>query len=132
MVSAAPSLVLLVDDYEDGRAMYEEYLTYRGFRVMTADSGPAAIQAIQAEIPALILMDIGMQGMTGTDTLRFVREQHLCDGVPIVALTAFALETETAQALADGFDAVIPKPCLPDDLVTFIRSILAPVQSSAE
>jgi CheY-like chemotaxis protein len=130
MASAPPSLVLLVDDYEDGRAMYEEYLTYRGFRVMAADSGPAAIRAVQTEIPALILMDIGMQGMTGTDALRFLREQHLCDGVPIVALTAFALETETAQALADGFDAVIPKPCLPDDLVTLITSILSEAQRS--
>ena len=63
--------------------------------------------------------------MTGTEVLKWVREHHLCDDVPIVALTAFALESETTQALADGFDAVIPKPCLPNDLVTFITSILS-------
>jgi two-component system cell cycle response regulator DivK len=117
--------ILLVDDYEDGREMYAEYLTFKGFRVVTAASGPAAVEIVRRELPALILMDIGMQGMTGTETLRFLREHHLCDGIPVVALTAFALESETTQALADGCQAVIPKPCLPDDLVTFITSILA-------
>jgi CheY-like chemotaxis protein len=125
MPDASVGPILLVDDYEDGREMYAEYLTFRGFRVITAASGPEAIEAVRQQLPLLILMDIGMQGMTGTETLQFLREQHLCDDVPIVALTAFALESETTQALADGFQAVIPKPCMPDDLVTFITAILA-------
>src|SRR4051812_6181738 len=117
--------ILLVDDFDDGREMYAEYLTFKGFRVTTAASGPEAIEAIRRELPLLILMDIGMQGMNGTETLHFLREHHVCDGVPVVALTAFALEDEATQALADGFHMVIPKPCLPDDLVTFITAILA-------
>ena len=125
MTSDLSGLILLVDDFEDGRQMYAEYLTFRGFRVQTAASGKEAIRAIEAEIPALILMDIGMQGLNGTETLQILRDQHLCDGVPIIALTAFALESETTQALADGFDAVIPKPCLPDHLASIVSSVLS-------
>ena len=66
-----------------------------------------------------------MRGMTGTQTMRVLRDRHLCDGVPILALTGFAMESETTQALADGFDAVSPKPCLPDDLVLIITSTLS-------
>jgi two-component system, cell cycle response regulator DivK len=124
MTSTPSPLILVVDDYQDGREMYAEYLTYRGFRVHTADSGEEAIRTIVAEIPSLVLMDIGMRGLTGTDTMRLLRDRHLCDGVPILALTGFALESETTQALADDFDAVIPKPCFPEDLVFIIRSIL--------
>jgi len=125
MTSNPSALILLVDDYEDGREMYAEYLTFKGFRVQTAASGEEAIRAIDAECPALVLMDLGMQGLTGTETLQILRKQHLCDGVPIIALTAFALESETAQALADGFNAVIPKPCLPEDLVFIVTSVLS-------
>ena len=66
-----------------------------------------------------------MRDITGTEVLKWLRKHHVYDGVPIVALTAFALESESTQALADGFDAVIRKPFLPDDLVTFITSILS-------
>ena len=117
--------ILLVDDFDDGRELYAEYLSFRGFQVRTAASGAEAIKSIQGECPSLVLMDIGMRDMTGTEVLKWLRENHVCDGVPIVALTAFALEAETTQALADGFDAVIPKPCLPDDLATLITSILS-------
>jgi two-component system, cell cycle response regulator DivK len=117
--------ILIVDDYEDGREMYAEFLGFSGFRVRTAASGEEAIAAIHAECPTLVLMDIGMQGMTGTEAMRQLRDTHACDGTPIVALTAFAMESEVTQFLAEGFDAVIPKPCLPDDLLTFVTAILA-------
>ena len=125
MLRIPPRPILIVDDFRDGREMYADYLTFHGFDVRTAASGAEAIESIQTELPALVLMDIGMREMTGTQAMQWLREHHVCDGVPIVALTAFALEDETSQALADGFDAVVPKPCLPNDLVTFITSILS-------
>ena len=58
--------ILLVDDFDDGRELYAEYLSFKGFQVRTAASGAEAIQAIQGECPSLVLMDIGMRDMTGT------------------------------------------------------------------
>jgi CheY-like chemotaxis protein len=73
----------------------------------------------------LILMDLQMHGMTGTEAMRLLREHPQLAGVPIVAFTAHALERERVEALRDGFDGVIPKPCLPDDLVTLIEEYLS-------
>jgi two-component system cell cycle response regulator DivK len=125
-VNKSDPLVLLVDDFTDGREMYEEYLTFRGIRVVTADSGTAAVLlANGADRPAVILMDLEMRGMSGTIAMRTLRQNPLLASVPILAFTAHALEAERQKAILDGFDAVIPKPCLPDQLVALIEPYLA-------
>ena len=125
-VSATSSpLILLVDDFRDALEMYAEYLRFRGFRVATAASGAQAVTvASGAERPAIILMDLEMRGMSGTEALRILRGNPALAAVPIVAFTAHALAAEHAIALRDGFDGVIPKPCLPDQLVTLIEPYL--------
>ena len=118
-------LILLVDDFDDALDMYQQYLTFRGFRVVTASSGAAAIRIANGpERPALILMDLEMRGMSGREALRELRTNATLASVPIVAFTAHAMVAERDTALRDGFDAVIPKPCLPDDLVTRIEPYL--------
>jgi len=119
-------LLLLVDDYDDAREMYAEYLRISGFQVIAADSGRAALLAVQnGERPALILMDLKMPGMTGSEVLRQLRVQPHLVGVPIVAFTAYAFHTQMVQAISEGFDDVIPKPCLPDRLVALIQCYLS-------
>ena len=119
-------LILLVDDYRDGREMYAEYLTFRGFRVAMASSGAQAVAlAGGPERPAVILMDLEMSGMSGADALRALRANPALIRVPILALTAHAMSAERETAIRDGFDDVIPKPCLPDELVAIIDRYLA-------
>ena len=120
-----PTLVLIVDDFVDAREMYAEYLTFRGYRVATADSGAAALESIRREVPAVVLMDIEMRGMSGSDVLRALRADPALAGLPVIAFTAHALEHERVAQLLDGFDAVITKPCLPDDLVLLVERILS-------
>src|SRR5688500_18841764 len=108
--------ILLVDDFEDGLEMYQEYLTYRGYDVVVARSGEEAIAQARLHRPDVILMDIRMPGMTGTDTLRALRSDPSFHRIPIVALTAHALTGEREDAMEAGFDELIPKPCLPDQL----------------
>jgi len=122
---AETPLIVLVDDDQDAREMYSEYLTFMGFRVVTAASGREAIAVIQARLPSLVLMDLRMPELTGAETLGLLRTEHVCDGVPVLALTSHAMDVEVAQAHADGFDAVISKPCLPDRLVELIQPHLA-------
>jgi CheY-like chemotaxis protein len=119
-------LILLVDDYRDGREMYAEYLMFRGFRVTMASSGAQAVAlASGPERPAVILMDLEMRGMSGTDALRELRANPALIRVPILALTAHAMTAERETAIRDGFNDVIPKPCLPDELVAIIDRYLA-------
>jgi two-component system, cell cycle response regulator DivK len=128
-----PPLVLIVDDVDDNRDLYEEYLLFRGFQVLTADNGADCLRIADARRPDIILLDLRMPGMSGLETLVCIRTRPELEGVPVVALTAHALDDERRRALASGFDAFIPKPCLPDDLVTAIDQILrgSPPVSSA-
>jgi CheY-like chemotaxis protein len=119
-------LILLVDDSEDARDIYSTYLQFCGYRVTVAASGAEAIQAAHVESPDLMLLDVRMPGMTGTDAMRVLRREQRFRDIPIVALTALALDDERVEALAAGFDAMIPKPCLPRDLLAAITRLLAP------
>jgi two-component system cell cycle response regulator DivK len=117
--------ILLVDDFEDGLDLYREYLTYRGYRVIVARNGEEAVARARAYSPDLIMMDIRMPLMTGTDAVRILRADPSFGHVPIIALTAHAMEDERVDALAAGFDELIAKPCLPDQLVLAVERILA-------
>jgi two-component system cell cycle response regulator DivK len=116
--------ILLVDDFEDGLEMYQEYLTYRGFHVVAARTGEEAVAQARLHRPDVILLDLRMAGMTGTDAMRILRADPSFVNTPIVALTAHALDGERRLALEAGFDELIAKPCLPDALVTAVERIL--------
>ena len=122
---ATSPLVLIVDPFVDARDMYAEYLEFRGYRVATAATGAEAIQRARADEPALILMDTYLPEMSGIDTLRVMRADPALCHIPILAFTTNAMEHERAAAHRVGFDAVIPKPCLPDDLIAAIQPYLA-------
>jgi two-component system, cell cycle response regulator DivK len=131
MENTRPS-ILLVDDFEDGLEMYREYLTFRGHRVIVARNGEEAIVQARAHRPDVVLLDIRMPGMTGTEAMRVLRSDPSFQRVPIVALTAHALDGERAAALAAGFDDLIAKPCLPDQLANAVQAILTTARPSHE
>ena len=122
---AAPqSVILLVDDFEDALVIYGAYLEHDGYAVVVARDGREAIEAARLHLPVLILLDLRMPVMSGAEALKILRADGAFARTPIIALTAHALEEERAQALADGFDYVISKPCLPDELVRMVRAVL--------
>jgi len=104
--------------------MYAEYLQFRGYRVATAASGPEAICLARAAEPAIVVMDTHLPAISGADTLRLFRDNPALCNIPILALTASAMAHERAAAQMAGFDAVITKPCLPQDLVELIEHYL--------
>ena len=117
------AVILLVDDVEDGRDIYSTYLTFKGYHVVCAASGDEALARAREHRPDLILMDLSMPGLTGTQAMRALRADDRFRSVPIVALTAHALDDERREALQAGFDAVITKPCLPDELLAAIEAL---------
>jgi CheY-like chemotaxis protein len=120
-----PPVILIVDDFEDALDIYQQYLTFKGYHVVTARSGPEAIDAARKHIPAVIFMDLSMAVMTGTEAMRVIRSDAAFSHVPIVAFTAHALHEERLDALHAGFDEVLAKPCLPDELVAAVTRLLA-------
>ena len=99
-----------------------------GYRVALARNGEESVAMAKALGPDLILLDLRMPTMSGTEALRVLRKDARFATTPILALTAHALDNERIQALADGFDQVVSKPCLPDQLVKIVERYLPTIE----
>ncbi len=118
-------LILLADDFEDSRELYRTYFELKGYRMVAAADGIEALQRAREDRPSVVLLDVRMPGMTGTQVMQALKQDQRFSTVPIVALTAHALPAERDAFLAQGFDAVISKPCLPEDLIRVIERLLS-------
>jgi two-component system, cell cycle response regulator DivK len=116
--------VLLVDDYPDAREMYSEYLKFSGFDVVEAANGVEALQRAIDSTPDIILMDLSLPVMDGWEATRRLKADPRTAGIPVVALTGHALSGTNEGAVKAGCDAFVTKPCLPEDLVQEIRTVL--------
>jgi len=121
-------LILVVDDYQDAREMYAEYLQYSGFRVAEAKNGNEAVTQARSLKPDLILMDLSLPGMDGWEATRVLKADEETRHIPIVALTGHALAGASEGARKAGCDSFVTKPCLPDDLVVEVRRMLNAVK----
>jgi len=118
-------LVLVVDDFADNREMYSEYLSFSGYDVIEAKNGKEAIEAAQERLPDIIIMDLSLPVMDGWEATRRLKADDRTRGIPVVALTGHALAGHSKGAKEAGCDSFLAKPCLPDQLVTEIRRMLA-------
>lgn len=117
-------LVLVVEDYQDAREMYSEYLRFSGFDVIEAANGFEAIERATADMPDIILMDLALPRMDGWEATRRLKADTRTKDIPIVALTGHALPGHSDSAQKAGCDSFVTKPCLPDALVAEIQRML--------
>jgi CheY-like chemotaxis protein len=127
-MNAEAPLILVVDDYQDAREMYAEYLQFSGYRVAEARNGNEAVEQALALKPDLILMDLSLPGMDGWEATRRLKADETTKHIPIVALTGHALAGASEGARKAGCDSFVTKPCLPDDLVVEVRRMLNAVK----
>src|ERR1700743_1212745 len=110
-------LVLVVDDFDDNRAMYAVYLTYSGYDVVEAGDGREAIEVASRRLPDVIIMDLTLPVMDGLEATRRLKADERTRHIPIIALTGHAQAGQSNDARAAGCDAFLAKPCLPEMLV---------------
>ena len=115
--------VLIVDDDQDNREAYAEYLRYRGFSVREAETGAAAVELVGRWDPDIVVLDMRLPDTSGAETSREVRKMRGSQPT-IIALSACVFEGDIALALKSGCDAFLAKPCLPDLLESEIRRLL--------
>jgi two-component system, cell cycle response regulator DivK len=115
------ALVLIVEDYEEGREICAEYLRFRGYRVATAEDGREGLEKAFELAPDLILMDLSLPSMDGWEATRRLRQDPRTRHTPVIALTAHALASARAKALEAGCDEVVTKPVVPRDLEAVVR-----------
>jgi CheY-like chemotaxis protein len=121
--------VLLVEDDEDTRQMYAQWLELFGFQIRMARDGLEALAAVAASPPDAIVMDLAMPRMDGLEATRRLKSNPATAGVPILVLTAFAAPGECERALRAGADDFLAKPCEPDALLLRLRQHLPWIQA---
>lgn len=116
-----PPKILIIDDDIELVTLLVDYLTLEGFAVTPAHSGPTGLAALARESFDLIVLDVMMPGMTGTQVLVKIRDT--CH-TPVLMLTAKGDPVDRILGLELGADDYVPKPCPPRELVARMRAIL--------
>lgn len=119
-------LVLLVEDDRDGRMLFAAWLQQSGFRVEQAHNGLQALERACDLIPDAIVTDLNIPGIDGYELTRRLKIDSRTHHIPILAVTGYGPFTQDpSRAERAGCDAILPKPCLPDDLEATLTALIA-------
>ena len=116
--------VLIVEDNPLNLKLVRDVLLKAGFEVIESRTGEEGVARAQDSQPDVILMDLQLPGINGTQALRLIREDPSGADVPVIALTAFAMSDDRERALLDGFDGYLTKPISVRDLPHEVASFL--------
>ncbi len=117
--------ILLVEDNDINRDMLSRRLIKRGFTLLIAVDGREAVTIAHAELPELILLDMSLPVLSGWDTARELKSSAETRDIPIIALTAHAMESDRKDALQAGCDYFTTKPVEFAVLLDMIQSGLS-------
>ncbi|HKX67773.1 MAG TPA: response regulator [Intrasporangium sp.] len=104
------AVVLLVEDNDKNLKLARDVLEFAGFRVLVAMTGEEAVLRAREALPDLVLMDLQLPGMDGFEVLRRLRGDDATATIPVVALTAFAMQQDRERASGAGFEGYLVKP----------------------
>jgi CheY-like chemotaxis protein len=116
--------ILYVEDNEDNVYMLTRRLKRKGFEVVVAGNGQEGIEMVGSEAPALVLMDLSLPVLDGWEATRRLKAAPETKDIPIIALSAHAMEGEREKALAAGCDDFDTKPVELDRLLGKIAALL--------
>ncbi|HEX2077574.1 MAG TPA: diguanylate cyclase [Longimicrobium sp.] len=116
--------IMVVDDVLDNVDILEARLSSRGYEVLTAASGPEALQRVRENPPHLILLDVMMPDMDGHEVARRIKEDESLPFIPIILVTALSESEDVVQGLESGADDYIPKPYNFRELEARVRAML--------
>lgn len=121
--------ILLVEDNTINRRLAEFLLRSQGYRVREAVTAQEAFEILETDRPDLILMDVQLPGMDGLEATRRLKEDPATRGIPVVAVTSYAMKGDREKVLAMGCAAYITKPI---DKTTFLEQVARCLGGKAE
>jgi two-component system, cell cycle response regulator DivK len=110
-----PTLVV-VEDNPDNRLLVQAILEDR-YELVEYENGAAALEGLKDSPPDLVLLDISLPEMDGTEVLRRMRADETLTRIPVVALTAHAMAGDREKYLAQGFDDYVTKPIMDESIL---------------
>jgi len=121
---ARQTTILIVENEVSNRILIERVLSTRGYRCVSASNGLEALNILDHEQVDLILTDLSMPVLDGYRTTQLIRARPALANVPIVAVTAYALNDESEAAMHSGFTEYLTKPVKPRQLLEVVDRLL--------
>jgi two-component system, cell cycle response regulator DivK len=125
-------LIMIIEDDPNSRKLVRDVLEHHGFRTVIADCAEDGLHLIEQHLPALILMDIHLPGMSGIDAIRELRGTPRTSRIPVVAVTASVLSEQQEHVMRAGFDAFEPKPLVLKGFVARLQRLLDAARTQGE
>lgn len=113
-------VIMHVEDNEYNRKIVRDLLSKGNYELVEVRDGEAALAELARRRPDLILMDVQLPKLSGLDVTRRIRSDPALSGIPVIALTSFALSGDDRRALDAGCNAYIAKPFRPRELLEMI------------
>ena len=120
----ANELILIVEDNEKNRKLERDVLQFHGYRVAEAETGEEGLRLALEAPPALVLMDIQLPGMNGIEALGRLRADPRTRHIPVIAVTASAMDQDRQKIMSAGFDGYQSKPINVKEFVAAVRQAL--------
>ncbi len=116
--------ILVVEDQEDNRAILRDLLQSVGYELVEAVNGEEALSIALEHKPDLILMDIQLPVVDGYEATRRIKAEPALRGIPVIAVTSYALSGDEEKAREAGCDDYVTKPFSPRDLLAKVQAYL--------
>ena len=113
--------ILVVEDNEKNMKLFRDVLQAKGYRTLEATTGGRAVELAIEHGPDLVLMDIQLPDIDGVEALARLRADERTAAIPVLALTAQAMDGDRERFLAAGFDGYLSKPVDIDELVATVK-----------
>lgn len=120
-----PKKILVVEDDALNQRLFRDVLTDEGYVVVAVGEGVAALRAAKADKPDLVLMDVQLPAVSGLEVTRWFKDDPGLAAIPVVVVTAYALQGDEDRIMAAGCAALLPKPVAVSELLDVISQHLA-------
>ncbi|MFC2041101.1 response regulator [Chloroflexota bacterium] len=117
--------ILIVEDDTKNMTLFRDLLQVSGYSTILASGGKEGIELAKAKKPDLILMDIQMPGMDGLEATRILKADATTSGIPVIALTAYAMKGDKERMLEAGCDGYLAKPINTDEFLKEVTEYLS-------
>lgn len=118
--------VLIVEDNELNLKLFHDLLTIQKYDIVISKDGLNIIEISTKEKPDLILMDIQLNGISGIDLIKELKQNNATKHIPIIAITAFAMKNDEAKISKSGCDMYISKPVSIDIFFKAVNKFIKP------